>query len=95
MVGHDWGGAIAWIVAALGQGTRVERAVIANAPHAEVFQKLLWLDPVQRKASQYMRVFRDPGQRSLGARTRTRPGADESARLEAAHADGPTRSAPR
>ncbi|WP_305096622.1 alpha/beta fold hydrolase [Croceibacterium aestuarii] len=61
VVGHDWGGAIAWIVAALGQGTRVERAVIANAPHAEVFQKLLWLDPVQRKASQYMRVFRDPG----------------------------------
>ncbi|MXO60224.1 alpha/beta fold hydrolase [Altererythrobacter salegens] len=65
IVGHDWGGAIAWLIAAMGQGTRVERAVIANAPHAAVFQKLLWLDPVQRKASQYMRVFRDPGNDDL------------------------------
>ena len=65
IVGHDWGGAIAWLVAALGQGTRVERAVIANAPHRALFQELLWLDPVQRKASQYMRAFRDPANDDL------------------------------
>jgi len=59
IVGHDWGGAIAWEVALLGQGTRVTRAVIANAPHPAIFQKLLWTDPVQRAASQYMRTFRD------------------------------------
>ena len=59
VVGHDWGGAIAWFVAALGQGSRVTRAIIANAPHAAIFQKLIWLDPVQRSASQYMRIFRD------------------------------------
>ncbi|MEO6716015.1 MAG: alpha/beta hydrolase [Novosphingobium sp.] len=59
VVGHDWGGAIAWIVAMLGQGSRVSRAVIANAPHPGIFQKLLWLDSVQRAASQYMRTFRD------------------------------------
>ena len=59
IVGHDWGGVIAWIVAVMGQGTRVTRAVIANAPHPGIFQKLLWLDPVQRAASQYMRTFRD------------------------------------
>ncbi len=59
VVGHDWGGAIAWFVAALGQGRRVTRAVIANAPHAAIFQRLVWTDPVQRKASQYMRIFRD------------------------------------
>jgi pimeloyl-ACP methyl ester carboxylesterase len=65
IVGHDWGGAIAWIVAVLGQGTRVSRAVIANAPHPGIFQKLLWLDPMQRAASQYMRTFRDTANDAL------------------------------
>ena len=61
ILGHDWGGALAWGVALLGQATsRVTRAVIANAPHPSIFPKLLWLDPVQRQASQYMREFRDP-----------------------------------
>lgn len=59
VVGHDWGGAIAWGVALLGQKTRVPRAVICNAPHPVLFQKLLYTNPVQRAASQYMRVFRD------------------------------------
>jgi len=59
VLGHDWGGAIAWGVALMGQGTRVTRAVIANAPHPAIFQKLLYLDPVQRAASQYMRDFRN------------------------------------
>jgi pimeloyl-ACP methyl ester carboxylesterase len=65
IVGHDWGGAMAWFVAVLGQHTRVERAVIANAPHPAIFQKLVWLDPVQRKASQYMRTFRDTANDAL------------------------------
>jgi pimeloyl-ACP methyl ester carboxylesterase len=65
VVGHDWGGAIAWIVAALGQGSRVSRAVIANAPHPAIFQRLVWTDPVQRKASQYMRIFRDTANDAL------------------------------
>lgn len=59
VVGHDWGGAIAWGVALMGQGTRVTRAVIANAPHPAIFQRLLYLDPVQRAASQYVRDFRN------------------------------------
>ncbi|MBO9499483.1 MAG: alpha/beta hydrolase [Novosphingobium sp.] len=66
IVGHDWGGAIAWPLAMFGQASgRVTRAVIANAPHAALFQKLLWLDPVQRAASQYMRAFRDPANDAL------------------------------
>ena len=60
IVGHDWGGAIAWGVALGGQHTRVERAVIANAPHPAIFGKLLWTHPGQRAASQYIRAFRDP-----------------------------------
>lgn len=60
IAGHDWGGAIAWLVAMFGQGDgRVTRAVIANSPHPAVFQKLLFTDPAQRAASQYMRAFRD------------------------------------
>ncbi len=61
IVGHDWGGAIAWGVAIAGQATgRVSRCVIANAPHPAVFQKLLYTNPTQRAASQYMRGFRNP-----------------------------------
>lgn len=62
VVGHDWGGAIAWGVALAGQGARVDRAVICNAPHPAIFQKLQWTDPAQRAASQYFRLFRDTSQ---------------------------------
>ena len=60
IVGHDWGGAIAWGVALTGQANgRVTRAVIANAPHPVGFARLVWLNRHQRESSQYMRVFRD------------------------------------
>ncbi|MES2337741.1 MAG: alpha/beta hydrolase [Pseudomonadota bacterium] len=60
LVGHDWGGAIAWM-AALQQPTRVARLVIVNAPHPFVFQKSLFDDAEQRASSQYMTAFRNPG----------------------------------
>lgn len=60
IVGHDWGGAVAWGVALGGQHTRVERAIIANAPHPAIFGELLWTNRQQREASQYIRAFRDP-----------------------------------
>lgn len=61
IVGHDWGGAIAWSVALNGmRNGRVERAIIANAPHPAIFQRKLIDVPAQRAASQYMRAFRDP-----------------------------------
>lgn len=60
LVGHDWGGAIAWM-AALQRTDRVARLIIVNAPHPFVFQKSLIDDPAQRAASQYITAFRSPG----------------------------------
>ena len=66
VLGHDWGGAIAWGVALAGQmNGRVVRAVIANAPHPAVFQKLLYTNEHQRTSSQYMRGFRDTANDAL------------------------------
>ncbi|MFN3863310.1 MAG: alpha/beta fold hydrolase [Erythrobacter sp.] len=65
IVGHDWGGAIAWGVALGGQHARVNKAIIANAPHPAIFQRLLYTHPGQRAASQYIRGFRDPANDAL------------------------------
>ena len=60
LVGHDWGGAIAW-GAALRGDSRLTRLAIINAPHPVVFQKSLIEDADQRAASQYISAFRAPG----------------------------------
>ncbi|WP_379554600.1 alpha/beta fold hydrolase [Qipengyuania sp. DGS5-3] len=66
IVGHDWGGAIAWGVALRGQEMgMVVRAIIANAPHPLIFQKLLYTNHNQREASQYIRDFRDTANDAL------------------------------
>jgi pimeloyl-ACP methyl ester carboxylesterase len=60
LVGHDWGGAIAW-GAALRRDPRLRRLAIINAPHPVVFQKKLIESEDQRAASQYINAFRAPG----------------------------------
>ena len=60
LVGHDWGGAVAW-AAALRGGPHIEKLAIVNSPHPLVFQKSIIEDPAQRAASQYMRRFRETG----------------------------------
>ena len=60
LVGHDWGGAIAW-GAALRGDPRLTRLGIINAPHPVIFQKSLIEDEDQRAASQYINAFRTPG----------------------------------
>lgn len=58
LVGHDWGGALAWAVALKDQ-QRVERLILCNAAHPYVFQRTLVHDIPQRQASQYIREFRE------------------------------------
>jgi pimeloyl-ACP methyl ester carboxylesterase len=60
LVGHDWGGAIAW-GAALRGDPRLTRLAIVNAPHPAIFQKSLIESADQRSASQYITAFRAPG----------------------------------
>jgi len=60
LVGHDWGGAIAW-PAALRRDPRLTRLAIINAPHPVIMQKSVIEDPEQRAASQYINIFRAPG----------------------------------
>ncbi|WP_129794493.1 alpha/beta fold hydrolase [Sphingosinicella sp. CPCC 101087] len=59
LVGHDWGGAVAWL-AALRHPGRIARLVAINAPHPLIFQKSLIEDEAQRAASQYIQAFRNP-----------------------------------
>jgi pimeloyl-ACP methyl ester carboxylesterase len=59
LVGHDWGGAVAW-AAALRGNPRIERLAIVNSPHPAIFQRSVIEDDAQRAASQYIRAFRDP-----------------------------------
>jgi pimeloyl-ACP methyl ester carboxylesterase len=72
LVGHDWGGAVAW-AAALRHPDRVKRLVIVNAPHPLLFQRSVIEDEAQRAASQYIRAFRNPlmdaGIRAMGLDT--------------------------
>lgn len=60
LVGHDWGGAIAWQYA-MNFPDRVERLVVLNLPHPAGLIRELTESPAQRKASRYARVFQAPG----------------------------------
>lgn len=59
LVGHDWGGAIAW-AAAISGNPRLTRLGIINSPHPAIFQRSLIDNSAQRAASQYMNAFRNP-----------------------------------
>jgi len=64
LVAHDWGGAIAWNVAALHPGL-LQRLVILNAPHAGTFLRDLYGSPEQQAASTYMQFLVRPDAAAL------------------------------
>ncbi|MDB4880375.1 MAG: Soluble epoxide hydrolase [Gemmatimonadetes bacterium] len=59
LVGHDWGGVLAWAFAAR-HPRRVARLVIVNAPHPATLARELRRSPRQMLASAYVLLFRAP-----------------------------------
>jgi pimeloyl-ACP methyl ester carboxylesterase len=59
LVGHDWGGVIAWAFAAA-HPEMLSKLVIVNAPHPTVFARELANNPAQQKASSYFNLFNSP-----------------------------------
>jgi pimeloyl-ACP methyl ester carboxylesterase len=59
VVGHDWGAAVAWYLAAR-YSHRVHRTAMLSAPHPRVFLKNLTMNPAQLLRSWYMLFFQLP-----------------------------------
>ncbi|MDP9088005.1 MAG: alpha/beta hydrolase [Pseudomonadota bacterium] len=60
IVGHDWGGAVAWTLA-MTHPEWIQALVILNLPHPSGIQREIKTNPEQRKNSQYAFNFQKPG----------------------------------
>ena len=60
IVGHDWGGMIAWSFA-MGMPQMTEKLIIVNLPHPAGMSRELANNEEQQKNSQYARDFQKPG----------------------------------
>ena len=62
VVGHDWGGAVAWSFALANETSGLfERLAVLNLPHPLRFQQALQSDPSQLLKSWYIGAFQIPG----------------------------------
>jgi pimeloyl-ACP methyl ester carboxylesterase len=59
IVGHDWGGIVAWTFA-MTYPEKTDRLIILNLPHPKGLARELANNPEQQKNSQYARNFQKP-----------------------------------
>ena len=64
LVAHDWGGAVAWNLAASQPGL-MDKLVIINSPHPGTFLRELQQSPAQQAASAYMNFLIRPDAEAL------------------------------
>ena len=60
IMGHDWGGAVAWTLA-ITQPQYVDKLIVLNLPHLKGVQRELANNPQQQKNSAYARQFQKEG----------------------------------
>ena len=60
VVGHDWGGGVAWTLATL-HPEALDRLVVLNCPHPTVMQRALRSSWAQIRRSWYIFAFQIPG----------------------------------
>ena len=69
LVGHDWGGVVAWAFA-MRYPEYLTKLIIINAPHPAIFARELRENPAQQRASEYMLMFRgESAEATLAAET--------------------------
>ena len=59
VIGHDWGGVVAWVTAAL-YPQQVGRLIVMDAPYLAVVFRSFWRHPEQLLKSYYMYLFQLP-----------------------------------
>ena len=64
LVAHDWGGAVAWNLAA-SQPSLIKKLAIVNSPHPGTFLRELQHSPAQQAASAYMNFLIRPDAEAL------------------------------
>lgn len=59
LIGHDWGGAVAWHFASY-RPYRLERAIICNCPHPAIMARAMIANRAQQRRSWYFYFFQLP-----------------------------------
>jgi pimeloyl-ACP methyl ester carboxylesterase len=60
VIGHDWGGSIAWMFAFY-YPQRLDNLIVLSTPHPSLFMREMRTNPAQQASSQYARNFQQPG----------------------------------
>ncbi|MEK7794412.1 MAG: alpha/beta hydrolase [Candidatus Hydrogenedentota bacterium] len=64
LVGHDWGGGIAWQIA-LSKPELVDKLIIVDLPHPRGLRREMLINDEHRERTQYARDFQKPGAATL------------------------------